>query len=535
MQLLASNKNKYSTSESPLLFGDRGEVDTGRPSSASIGKQRRSRGRVRDDSKRSNSSGGDSLCTMQNNKKKDRSLDKKRHVRKKNKLPTKERQVIEERSKFADFDNSVQNKRESRGKKIAGESELRRSNSSGTLGKHTMKIRRLRNADDDWKSVSNQRKPPRRTRSENVDAFTDDTSLGNFLNQNVSVSRRKKSSGSRSVAGSVGSMPLPRMKARRQYQRGRKPAAEGKTHSCTTKSNSLADDDAIEEDFNTTDRIDVDNASGDDKSLDLDLDLATARGNFKQQHLNEKLQLHLTKTDELLYSVFPKHIADSLRNGQKIAPENHDMVTIFFSDIVGFTDISSKLDPLQISDMLDRLYNSFDALSDYHDVFKVETIGDAYMAVTNLTKRQPDHCKRITEFAIDAIRVANQTLVNESDQAMGFVNIRVGFHSGSVVSNVVGNRNPRYCLFGDTVNTASRMESNSEKNRIHCSENSALLLREQCPKIRIFPRGEIEVKGKGMMNTFWVHTEGSLSSKDSKDGKIRKFMKAVPKYRKKLT
>ena len=83
--------------------------------------------------------------------------------------------------------------------------------------------------------------------------------------------------------------------------------------------------------------------------------------------------MHFTRTDELLYSVFPKHVANALRNGQKVEPENHDLVTIFFSDIVGFTDISAKLDPLKISDMLDRLYNSFDALSDYHDVFKVET------------------------------------------------------------------------------------------------------------------------------------------------------------------
>jgi hypothetical protein len=115
------------------------------------------------------------------------------------------------------------------------------------------------------------------------------------------------------------------------------------------------------------------NTDDDDASVgSMDLDLATGRS-FQQQRFNEKIQLHLSRTDNLLYSVFPRHIADALRNGQKIEPENHDLVTIFFSDIVGFTDISAKLDPIKISDMLDRLYHSFDALSDYHDVFKVET------------------------------------------------------------------------------------------------------------------------------------------------------------------
>eukprot|EP00592_Proboscia_alata_P002790 CAMPEP_0194374328 /NCGR_PEP_ID=MMETSP0174-20130528/22731_1 /TAXON_ID=216777 /ORGANISM="Proboscia alata, Strain PI-D3" /LENGTH=1257 /DNA_ID=CAMNT_0039153833 /DNA_START=389 /DNA_END=4163 /DNA_ORIENTATION=+ len=210
-------------------------------------------------------------------------------------------------------------------------------------------------------------------------------------------------------------------------------------------------------------------------------------------------------SEQLLFDCFPRHIAEALRDGKKVEPESKDCVTIYFSDIVGFTDIASSLSDIKVSEMLDRLYNSFDALSHHHNVFKVETIGDAYMAVTNLDKDQHDHTKRIAEFAIDTMRVANQTMVDIDDPTKGFVKIRVGFHSGSVVANVVGTRNPRYCLFGDTVNTAARMESYSEENRIHCSAPSAELLRMQYPDIPLLSRGILDIKGKGSMTTFWVN------------------------------
>jgi class 3 adenylate cyclase len=119
-------------------------------------------------------------------------------------------------------------------------------------------------------------------------------------------------------------------------------------------------------------------------------------------------------------------------------------VTVFFSDIVRFTDISRSLPAVKVCEMLDRLYLAFDALANKHEVFKVETIGDAYMAVTNLVSDQPDdHAKRIAEFSIAAIEAANETLIDTEDPSKGYVNIRCGFHSGPVVADVVGNKNPR--------------------------------------------------------------------------------------------
>mmetsp|Transcript_34623 Transcript_34623/g.55852 ORF Transcript_34623/g.55852 Transcript_34623/m.55852 type:complete len:520 (+) Transcript_34623:2-1561(+) len=230
--------------------------------------------------------------------------------------------------------------------------------------------------------------------------------------------------------------------------------------------------------------------------------------------VNGKTEPHNNER-RVLYDVFPRHIAEKLLAGVKVEPDHKECVTIFFSDIVGFTDISSTLPPEKVSQMLDRLYTSFDGLSTEHNIFKVETIGDAYMAVTNLVEDQDDdHALRIAHFAIHAVEAAASTLIDLDNASMGNIEIRVGFHSGPVVANVVGSRNPRYCLFGDTVNTASRMESNSKASRIQCSERSAVILKHQMKasgikSLRINSRGEIPIKGKGTMHTYWV-SRGAL-------------------------
>ena len=234
-----------------------------------------------------------------------------------------------------------------------------------------------------------------------------------------------------------------------------------------------------------------------------------------------------TNTERLLLDIFPEHVAEALSKGWKVEPEHFECVTIFFSDIVGFTTIASELSPLQVSDMLDRLYIKFDALSRRHEVFKVETIGDAWMGVTNLVSPQEDHTKRIAAFAMDAIHAANATLVDDHDSTKGFVNIRVGFHSGPVIANVVGSRNPKYTLIGDTVNVSSRMESNSLPGRILCSHSAAaLLMRQQTHDFSLVPRGKIEVKGKGSMETFWVTPAILRIAADNPESKYARFGKS---------
>lgn len=125
-----------------------------------------------------------------------------------------------------------------------------------------------------------------------------------------------------------------------------------------------------------------------------------------------------------------------------------------------------------------------------------EKQGDAYLCVTNLVKDQSaDHVKRIARFAVEALEAAQATLVDVEDPELGHVKLRVGFHTGPVIANVVGTRLPKFSIFGDAMNCAARMESNSAPGRIHCSQASADLLKKQDGTIPLVCRGEISIKG----------------------------------------
>ncbi|XP_034061385.1 guanylate cyclase soluble subunit beta-2 [Gymnodraco acuticeps] len=215
--------------------------------------------------------------------------------------------------------------------------------------------------------------------------------------------------------------------------------------------------------------------------------------------LSRHLEVEKEKTETLLYAMLPRHIANQLKDGKSIEAGEFEVCTILFSDVVTFTDICAACEPIHIVHMLNSMYSKFDRLTSIHDIYKVETIGDAYMVVGGVPVPIVTHAHRVANFAL-GMRIAAREVTNPVTGTP--IQIRVGLHTGPVLAGVVGEKMPRYCLFGDTVNTASRMESHSLPDHIHLSTSTYSILKDA--GFNIQERGHIEVKGKGLMTTYFL-------------------------------
>uniref|UniRef100_A0A8C8BCE7 Guanylate cyclase n=1 Tax=Otus sunia TaxID=257818 RepID=A0A8C8BCE7_9STRI len=209
------------------------------------------------------------------------------------------------------------------------------------------------------------------------------------------------------------------------------------------------------------------------------------------------------RADRLNFMLLPRPVVKSLKETGLVEPELFEEVTIYFSDIVGFTTLCKCSTPMEVVDMLNDIYKNFDHILDHHDVYKVETIGDAYMVVSGLPKRNGNrHAVDISMMALDILSFMGSFELRHLPDLP--VWIRIGIHSGPCAAGVVGIKMPRYCLFGDTVNTASRMESTGLPLRIHVSGSTINILKRTDCRFQYEVRGETTLKGRGPEITYWL-------------------------------
>jgi class 3 adenylate cyclase len=200
------------------------------------------------------------------------------------------------------------------------------------------------------------------------------------------------------------------------------------------------------------------------------------------------------RADALLYNVFPESVATSLKDGKR-SVALHSEVTILFADLVGFTQLSSRLLPSQLLELLEEIFGKFDQLAHQHGVEKIKTIGDAYMAVSGAPIVVDRQIERMADFALDIVQVC-RTISEKSGLALS---LRVGIHTGPVVAGVIGSTRLCYDLWGDSVNIAQRIESQSEPDTVGVSEPVYFNLRDQ---FELEDHGLVELKGKGPTKTY---------------------------------
>lgn len=229
----------------------------------------------------------------------------------------------------------------------------------------------------------------------------------------------------------------------------------------------------------------------------------------------KQLETEKEKSERLLLNILPSPIAERLKEEEQVIADSFPEVTVLFADIAGFTPLSASLPPTKLVQLLNEIFSAFDALVEKHELEKIKTIGDAYMVVGGLPYPQPNHAIAIAEMALDMQRVIED--FNQRHQTN--LNMRIGINTGPVVAGVIGTKKFIYDLWGDTVNTASRMESHGIIGEIQITDSTYQQLRH---KYVIEKRGVIEVKGKGDMKTYLLK-DRKISAAISAQSSLHQF------------
>ena len=217
----------------------------------------------------------------------------------------------------------------------------------------------------------------------------------------------------------------------------------------------------------------------------------------KEQAYLAELQSEREKSDRLLLNILPNSVANRLKRGETTIADSFPDATVMFADLVDFTPLASRVSAAELVQLLNEVFSQFDWLVELHGLEKIKTIGDAYMVAGGLPTPRPDHASAVAEMALDMQKVI-QRLNGPAEHRL---NLRIGLCSGPVIAGVIGSKKFIYDLWGDTVNTASRMESQGRLNHIQVSESTYEQLKDAYALER---RGKLVVKGKGEMTTYFL-------------------------------
>lgn len=236
----------------------------------------------------------------------------------------------------------------------------------------------------------------------------------------------------------------------------------------------------------------------------------------QEQAFLKQIQTEQEKSERLLLNVLPKPIADRLKQGQHTIADNFAEVTVLFADIVGFTELSAALAPTDLVELLNQIFSVFDYLVEQHQLEKIKTIGDAYLVVGGLPTPRPDHAKAIANLALAMQAAIGQfTIPRHHSHSNGSLKMRIGIHTGPVGAGVIGTSKFAYDLWGDTVNTASRMESHGIPGQIQVSAVTYELLKDS---YMFQSRGAIDVKGKGEMTAYLLISQAESNASNHGSG-----------------
>lgn len=211
-----------------------------------------------------------------------------------------------------------------------------------------------------------------------------------------------------------------------------------------------------------------------------------------------ELKAEKQKSDDLLLNILPEEVAEELKAKGATTAKYFDNVTVLFTDFVNFTEAGERMNPQELVDELDTCFKAFDEITSRYNIEKIKTVGDAYLAVAGLPTADRKHAENVVHAAIEINQYMHKRHMAMSNNTF---KIRIGIHSGSVVAGIVGVKKFAYDIWGDTVNTAARMEQNSESGKINISQTTYELVKN---KFTCEYRGEIEAKGKGQLKMYYV-------------------------------